>query len=392
MRTFLSFPAIERLFTSRLLEIAPRLIPTMPNRQLKGDLQDDIGLDSIEIMELAAYFHGKFHMMELGTDVYLLSSRRVEDWLIRIHQAANDFHLPITFFTSGSTGEPKACQHDKKWLLQECESWGDILQNTNKLWGSVSPRHIYGFIFTLLLPDQLDCTIEGVPKENLIRFIKEAAKGDVFIGFPDLYQFLGNSFKTLPAGITAISSTAKLPFLTGKRLSAHGMEVMEIYGSSETGGIGYRMFPENAYTLLPFWKKKAHQLQRRSTHHNEKLIDLPDNLSWLGDGQFQLSTRKDHAVQVGGNNVFPLQIQNKISSIPGVKNCWVRKMNPQQGSRLKCWIQTDISSKEWKKLETISYSWIESHLTPPERPKHIQVASHAPLNEMGKVQDWPLIE
>ncbi|MEM7512962.1 MAG: AMP-binding protein, partial [Bacteroidota bacterium] len=210
MRTFLSLPAIERLFTSRLLEIAPRLIPNVSNTQLRGDLQDDIGLDSIEIMELAAYFHGKFHMMELGADVYLLSSRRIEDWLTRIHQAANDFHLPITFFTSGSTGEPKACQHDKTWLLQECASWVEILQNTNKIWGSVSPKHIYGFIFTLLLPDQLGCSIEDLTKKNLTRFIKEAERGSVFIGFPALYQFLVNSFTKLPSGITAISSTAKL--------------------------------------------------------------------------------------------------------------------------------------------------------------------------------------
>ncbi|MEM8901491.1 MAG: hypothetical protein AAGC85_25505, partial [Bacteroidota bacterium] len=93
MRTFLSLPAIERLFTSRLQEIAPHLISTLSNSRLQGDLHDDIGLDSIEVMELAAYFHGKFHMMELGTEVYLLSSRRVEDWLRRIHQAANNFDL-----------------------------------------------------------------------------------------------------------------------------------------------------------------------------------------------------------------------------------------------------------------------------------------------------------
>lgn len=271
MRTFLSLPAIESLFISRLLEIAPRLASTISHINLKGDLQDDIGLDSIEIMELAAYFHGKFHMMELGTDVYLLSSRNVEDWLTRIHQAANDFDLPITFFTSGSTGEPKACLHHKEWLLQECASWMAILQNTNKFWGSVSPRHIYGFIFTLLLPDQLGCPMERLTKENLISFVREAEKGDVFIGFPDLYQFLVNSFTKLPSGITAISSTAKLPLSTGQRLLAHEIDVMEIYGSSETGGIGYRMFPENTYTLLPFWERSTSQLKRRATHPSEEL-------------------------------------------------------------------------------------------------------------------------
>lgn len=393
MSFFLSRQVLNRLFATKLQKIAPRLAVLSPQEILEGDLKDDLGMDSMEIMELAAYFHGKFHMPEAGVEFYLLSCKKAEEWLDRIEHVANNMNLPISFFTSGSTGPAKACTHNKQNLLEEVEFWIKELKLTGNIWGLVSPIHIYGFIFTLLVPDKAGLTYREAKQESLYDMIKQMHSVDCIIGFPEIYQFLTRSQLEMPAGIRAISSTAPLLPEIAQQLAGNGVRLMEIYGSSESGGIGHRSFPNQDYNLLPFWRKKGEDLYRVSPDNKlETHFNVPDNLLWKNNNQFCISGRKDQAIQIGGNNVYPLQIASKIKSIPGVKDCWIRKMTPQEGQRLKCWIQTDIPCAEWGQLEQNSYHWIESNLSAPERPKHIHITSQAPTNEMGKINDWPITQ
>lgn len=125
MNAFLSKEAIYTLWHEKLLQLAPRLAGENGSHQklIEGDLKLDLGLDSLEIFELAAYFHSVFHLMSGPLSQYLLQYQRVEEWLEVIEEGANDWTRPMTFFTSGSTGNPKPFVHQKKYLIQEMEAW-----------------------------------------------------------------------------------------------------------------------------------------------------------------------------------------------------------------------------------------------------------------------------
>lgn len=398
--------SIGQIWKEKLYSLAPRLkqYDSSPQALLKGDLKDDWGLDSLEVFELAAYFHGMFHLLEGTKEEYLLQYPRAEDWLAVIRAGANDFSRPISFFTSGSTGSPKSCTHDKCLLLQETDTWNTLLAPQGTLWSFVSPQHIYGFLFSVLLPDRTGLSSKdgrSLSHHNLEWFVKP---DDWFIGIPDLYDLWLRSHAHFPSGVYALSSTAPLSTVSTEMLVANGLSVIEIYGSSESGGIGFRKFtnfdrPEmypQAFRLLPFWEKKGHQLKRITTDDIhikatvQQFFNPLDHLEWKGETDFLLFGRKDFSVQVAGHNVFPNMISQEIEQIPGVEKCWVKKMNSEEGNRLKAWIIPSLSQKDWGDFKRECYIWIESHLPIPERPKHITFCKKAPVNEMGDVLDWPI--
>lgn len=393
MRNFLSAEAINSLWISKLLSLAPRLRHRLQTREacLSGHLQIELGLDSLELFELAAFFHGMFHLMGGENPRSLLQDQTAEEWLEAIFASANDWDKGITFYTSGSTGPPKACLHDKGALIQEIETWQALFKPKANILRHVPPYHIYGFLFGLLLPDQLglpflDCTDQDPQQVN-----GPTSKMDWVIGFPELYDTWVRSHVSLPQGLTAICSTGPLKSEVAVALHRQGVRLIEIYGSSESAGIGFRQFPQTAYLLLPYWQHKNGLLIRHHAHMPSKIDILPmDQIAWQDHNSFHLKGRIDQAIQIGGNNVFPDQIARRIASIPGVQACWVRKMIPSEGNRLTCWIVPDLPQEAWAALEDRCYRWIEAHLSVSERPKHLRLSASPPLNSLGKVKAWSI--
>ncbi|MEO0583861.1 MAG: AMP-binding protein, partial [Bacteroidota bacterium] len=341
MNTFLSREAIHTLWQEKLYQLAPRLAVEKEHHQglRKGDLKLDLGLDSLEIFELAAYFHSVFHLMSGPLSQYLLQYPRAEDWLDVIEEGANDWTRPMTFFTSGSTGRPKPCVHQKKHLLQEIEAWNLILQPKGCFWRAVSPLHMYGFLFTVLLPSHIGIGVLDMRKVHIRQVFSLAKPSDWIIGFPLLYRRWMHEALSLPSGLEILSSTSPLSREIASYMGTFGLGITEIYGSTETAGIGHRVYPETSFRLLPYWQRKGDQLIRS---HPSQGVSAPYNLmdkcQWGADDRFVIMSRRDQAVQIGGINVFPDQVAKQMRGIEGVANCWVRKMKPSEGERLKCWV------------------------------------------------------
>ncbi len=390
MAEFLSFQAIQSLWMSKVLSLSSRHRHStfIPESLLTGSLKEDLGLDSLEIFELAAHFHGMFHLMEGKQGLSLLPFQTVEEWLKIIHAAANDWEKPITFYTSGSTGEPKPCLHDKRLLVQEINAWQQLFSPSGKIWRHVSPQHIYGFLFGTLLPDRLGLEVRA--ETNMGHEGLESS--DWVIGFPELYEIWNRSHLSFPEGITAICSTAPLASQTAASLAKLGLHVIEIYGSSESAGIGHRQFPQEAFQLLPYWTLEGGSLRRTNPLTGVTTALQPmDHLDWQEGNTFRVSGRKDSAIQIGGHNVFPDRIARQIEKIPGVQKCWIRPMNRAEGNRLKCWIIPDLPKEEWLEFETTCYAWIEENLDVAQRPRHLVLSALPPVNSIGKSADWSII-
>ncbi|MEL6132433.1 MAG: AMP-binding protein [Bacteroidota bacterium] len=393
MKHFLPKEAIHLLWQEKLMQLAPRLEihASDAHRWLKGDLKDDLGLDSLEVFELAAYFHSVFHLMSGPISQYLLQYRRAEEWLDAIEEGANDWNRPMTFFTSGSTGTPKGCNHDKKYLMQEIEAWNHLLQPKGTFWRAVSPLHMYGFIFSVLLPYHIGSGVLDIRRVHIKQIHSLAKETDWVIGFPLFFQSWIRAGVQFPQKLHAISSTAPLPPILDHQMTDSGLKVMEIYGSSETGGVGYRVSPEKDFCLLPHWVRAEGEIVRYHPQRKPLYYPLSDQVAWE-DRRFTVLGRKDHAVQVGGINVFPDQIARQIEKLEGVGKCWVRKMRSGEGERLKCWIVPEPSQTQASVLKKTCYQWIENHLPVAERPRHIIVSTQPPLDAMGKSRDWSIFQ
>jgi acyl-coenzyme A synthetase/AMP-(fatty) acid ligase len=73
-------------------------------------------------------------------------------------------------------------------------------------------------------------------------------------------------------------------------------------------------------------------------HRSGRAVTLMDAVAREGDRRFTLAGRRDGAVQIGGHNVHPARIAERLRTHPLVADAVVRPMRPDEGTRLKAFI------------------------------------------------------
>jgi 4-coumarate--CoA ligase len=220
------------------------------------------------------------------------------------------------------------------------------------------------------------------------------APGDVVIGFPDWWRAALRATSQWPEGVIGISSTAPCPpDLSDACLQAGLHRLLHVYGSSETAGIGWREWPEQAYTLFPHWQRVAEQpqaLQRAGWPAADAMqtVTLQDEMQWQPDNPrcFTPGARVDGAVQVGGVNVHLGLVHARMAQLPGVQDISLRLTTVQGQPRLKAFVVPTAQAPA--DLSEQLLAWARRHLAPAARPVHITLGQALPRNSMGKLCDW----
>lgn len=350
---------------------------------------DGLDLDSLERLDASAALNEFFHLHEFGAEDHLLAARRIGDWCDIIDQSLATTGTHLTFRTSGSTGEPKRCTHAVADLMVEVDAWAAMLAHAPGVVGLIPAHHIYGTVFTALLPDRL-----GVPcvsrQPSGAGVVSRALPGSVIVGTPTRWAYLSRSLLSFPPGLTGISSTAPLSAQLAHRLRGQRLDrLVEIYGSSETGGIAYRTDPVAPFALLDHWRcDKPCTLVRRGTDGGRIAHELPDRADWLDNRLFALDGRRDGAVQIGGYNVYPDRIRDRLLAHAGVADAAVR-LEPGSG-RLKAFI-VPVDAQNHAQHEGLIDDldgWCGAQLRDHERPRRFTVGTALPRSAMGKPADW----
>ncbi len=342
--------------------------------------EDGLDLDSLELLSCAGRINQLFHMHESGIEDYLLRDRSFGDWARIVEISLQQAGERLTFLTSGSTGEPKPCTHGTASLEQEIAAFAPLLTGVKRIIACVPSHHIYGFLFTALMPRHLDIpVIEG-------RFLSPGQwsgalqQGDLIVSSPSYWQYLTRSLPHYRDGVMGLTSTAPMPRTLSDTLATQGLSrLIEIYGSSETAGVGWRDDPADPYTLLPFWHSLPDgQLVRSLPEGGEAASLTPmDLLIWepptamerRGPVRFRPAGRRDNAVQVGGINVFPARIAAVICDHDLVAKCTVRPAQDAAIDRLKAHIMLKGNIDPTPAIVRDIEAWCRDHLKPNERPR-----------------------
>ena len=85
-------------------------------------IDNDLGADSLELVQLATALSQMLHTYETGIEDYLLMRRTLGDWVDIAAAGLDGYAAKISFVTSGSTGSPKTCSHTLAALLQEAST------------------------------------------------------------------------------------------------------------------------------------------------------------------------------------------------------------------------------------------------------------------------------
>ncbi len=353
-----------------------------------------LGCDSLERLNLASALGQALRLDRSGLEDHLLARSTVGAWVDLAELCLERYDRSMVFLTSGSTGQPKPCEHSLDTLRQEARVLAELLTGRDRVVAAVSSRHIYGFLFTVLLPATLGVPVVRYLDKSTIGLHDVLRSGDLVIGFPDFWNRASRSMVRFPADVTGVTSTAPLPVHLDAALSEIGLaRLVEIYGSSETAGIGWREAPSPEFGLFPFWSRSADgETLLRSRPDGETAAHLPqDHLRWSADRAFRPDGRRDQAFQVGGINVHPRYVEAVLARHPKIAAVGIRRMRPEEGDRVKAFIVPRDPDGDEAGLARELALWAQEHLSPAERPKAFRFGSAVPCDQHGKPTDWDIV-
>lgn len=343
-------PTLQRVVADLL---AGELALMRPGRAPAGlpwhadcDLRADLGADSLELIGLATSMEGLLDLRRAPGEP-LLARTRLGDWLAVAAAGLEQGSEALVFRTSGSSGTPKSIRHQTALLWQEAAYLASIFPGRRRIVSVVPSHHIYGFLFAVLLPHAFGIGPEAVSDLRAHSPSAVALKlrpGDLVLGYPDFWRAFVQAGETgpgMPPDVVGVSSTAPCPEDVARAALALGVtRLVQVYGSSETTGVGWRDAPEAPYRLFPYWSRTSDpaRLERRGPDGRTLAYPLQDRLDWTEDGRFRPAGRIDEAVQVGGVNVFPGYVADVLRLHPRVQDASVRLMRPDEGHRLKAFV------------------------------------------------------
>lgn len=398
-------PTLERvvsdLLAGELALMRPGQLRRPPPWPPELDLAGDLGADSLELLGMATAMEQVLAVGCIGED-RVLANPRLDAWVDAVAAGlagAAGGGGRMVFRTSGSSGAPKDCPHALVELEREASVLASLFAGTHRIVSLVASHHIYGFLFTVLLPRALGlapsdvCDLRGASPGAVARQLRP---GDLVVGFPDFWRTFAPVAGSLRQGITGVSSTAPCPDEVARAVQAAGIErLVQVYGSSETAGVGWREGPDEDYRLFPYWQRGdtklegAQTLVRRTADGGTRHVALQDKLDWDGPERFRPAGRLDQAVQVGGINVFPAYVADVLRMHPLVADASVRLMRPDEGRRLKAFVvPREGASLDADALRAELAAWMAERLPAPERPMAYSFGPALPRQASGKPTDW----
>lgn len=362
-----------------------------PDSRLDGD---PFAFEDGELERVAERVGGFFN---LSADVAaaLAALDTLGSWADHLLEHAGPRPERITFYTSGSTGEPKPIVREYFFLEQDALLLAGMLTGTERVVGLVPPHHIYGFIYTVLIPKVLGAALEDKRFSRPAQVITALRTGDCVVGFPTVWKKCAETSERFPAGVVGVTSTGPCPPEVIRTLKRQGLGLMiEIYGSSESGAMGYRMSPDDPLTLMATWKRHGEDRFVRDLEAGgqSEPFEFQDVLEWVDETRFKVSKRTDSAVQVSGINVYPARTREVLLAHEAVAECAVRLMRPEEGQRLKAFVVPAPNAEAGPELLDRLRVHMAGKLYRVEQPESITFGPELPRNEMGKLADWSIAE
>jgi 4-coumarate--CoA ligase len=382
-----------RLSAPQRLEarLGPRLDPRIgaAEQDTWGTLMIDeegLGFDSLARLDLVMCVNRFFDLSSTGIEDYLLVHRGLSDWvsLVGQHLEMVGTAAQVTFSSSGSTGPQTHSPHGLAALDSEVAAHlqGPLAgwDRTGRILCPLPVHHIYGFLWGVLLPARAGAGAIDLPSGLPGPVLRSARAGDLVLSTPFGWSRLAAAGRALPEGVTGVSSGGPTTPETWQAARQLGLaRLIEVYGSSETAGLGWRDDPEQPLTLFSDIRHTDQGLMRPRSPSPS--LTLQDHLDWVDSTRFHVRGRKDCVVQVGGVNVSLDHVRQHLCALPGVADAAVRL----DGERIKSFVVSDAADTET--LERALRRHLHS-LPAPARPDRFTFGRALPRSDTGKLRDW----
>ncbi|MDQ6991751.1 MAG: AMP-binding protein [Mariprofundaceae bacterium] len=307
----------------------------------------------------------------------------------------------LTMYTSGSSGKPQPVQKSISDIFTEAFALKEALIWPNMpLIASVPPHHLYGLTFSILLPWVLgipmvnECPLHA---EEVVEAINHVNAG-ILITVPiHLRALLKQEIDCKP--LMAISSAGVLDGdIAMQWQKIFDREIIEIYGSSETGVIAHRQQLNNkswlAFSEVHIENSKDGLLQVSSPFINSsegEVFQTQDIVTIQGESQFILHGRADSIVKIAGKRISLLTVEAAIKGCKGVLDVAVMAVPVQGHIRdMAIWAAVAIGEERGVNARSIRMQLLPL-LDGIKIPRRIVMLKQLPREKNGKLRKEQLM-
>jgi len=307
--------------------------------------------------------------------------------------------VTITLFTSGSSGQPKAVAKTLGCINAEIaeleKTWGDQLRNS-KVVSTVSHQHIYGLLFRVLWPL---CAGRMFGREDLSypeQVLAQANPDTVLITSPALLKRLNDERITQPYR-AVFSSGGPLSEAAALQSSAlFGQLPFEVFGSTETGGIGFRQqkqasTPWRLFDAIDMALNAKGCLRVCSAFIDpDSWYQTSDQCQIMDERHFSLQGRTDRVVKVEEKRISLAEVERRLCQLSWIDEAAVLTLDePNRLVVAAVLTLTDEGQqhmqilgkgKFWRDLRQQLRRWLE----PVGIPRRFRDVDEIPLNSQGK--------
>ena len=303
----------------------------------------------------------------------------------------------VVFFTSGSTGAPKKIHRTMGQLMREV----DVLQTLfpwpadTTVFATVSHQHLFGLCYKILLPIQQGASFVGeqcqYPEDLARAYLRLQPTASVLISSP---AFLSRWQEPQAACKHAhiFSSGGPLPAHVPEQLQH---DIVEIFGSSESGGIAWRHAPQ-AWQVFPNVRiriDEAQQLWLQTEHAH-----IPD---WMATGDAARLSQDGNSFELLGRTDRMIKLEEKRLSLDAIEapllaHPWLHDVHvcllPHQDTQQLAAVCA-LNDEAWQQLrEQGKYAFVQSlkrslqgQLERIAIPKRWRFVTDLPRNSQSKL-------
>ena len=323
-----------------------------------------------------------------------------EKWIEFLKSNKIDENMNINFYTSGFTGFPKLIEKTLKQFEAEAlkiiGEFGENLKDSIFAY-SVPHYHSYGFVFDFLVPYILELKF----LDNRINYLEtlnnfEEYKEITFITNPAFLKRIDKSSLKIKSKWYIFSSTGALDKETSD-LCIETFNAIEIYGSTEGGGMAYRKKSEkDLWTRLKIVKLKVNEngsLFCSSGYTGEGLwVHVGDVVDMKNENEFELLGREDSIVKIEGKRISVQQIDRQILQDKNFIDSYTIYCKSDKREYAASFIVLKDANANKDNMRKYIKDYLRGYFEKIVIPKKIYFIERIPRNELGKIERKKLDE
>jgi long-chain acyl-CoA synthetase len=335
----------------------------------------------------------------------------------------------VILYTSGTSGVPKGVELTYGNLQSNCDDLVEAvhLDHHDRMLNILPPFHVFGLTACVLMPVRVGASVFAIPRfqpASAVKAIHEE-KVTILLGIPSMYNAIAR-LKSVPDNAfasvkLAMSGGEPLPATVADRFEERfGVKLRQGYGLTETspvislctveatkdGSVGQlvrsvecRIADDDGNALAA---GEEGEIQVKAPSVMKGYYNRPDDTAavldadgWFhtgdigrfdNEGYLYITGRKKEMMIVGGENVFPAEIESVLAQHPGVAEAAVIGVpHESRGEVPVAFVILNESGKDENVDAKAIRAFARKRLASHKVPRSVHVAEDLPRGPTGKV-------